>query len=188
MLALMAMPSMAAIKVGAPAPDFTLPSTLGRDAKLSDFSDKIVVLEWTNHQCPFVKKHYDSGNMQALQKKYQDDVVWLSIVSSAPGKQGHISVAKAKEITNSRSALPHAVLIDSDGSVGKLYNATNTPQMVVIKSGKVEYMGAIDSIASADKGDIPKADNYVVAAVDSLKKGQPVAVAASKPYGCSVKY
>jgi peroxiredoxin len=175
---------------GSAAPDFTLIDTSGKEHSLSDFRGKFVVLEWTNFGCPFVKKHYDSNNMQSLQKKYTEkDVVWLSICSSAEGRQGHFPPGKWNELIKEKGAEPTAVLLDEKGEVGKLYGATTTPDMFIIdKKGTLIYRGAIDSIRSVDQSDIPKATNYVSAALDSKMAGKPVKNASTKPYGCSVKY
>ncbi|MGF1512983.1 MAG: redoxin domain-containing protein [Elainellaceae cyanobacterium] len=180
----------APVRVGEPAPDFTAVDSQGNAHALSDFRGQVVVLEWTNHQCPFVAKHYGSGNMQALQADATaKDVTWLSIVSSAPGKQGYVEADKANELTESRSASPTAVLLDPEGDIGRLYDARTTPHMFVInEDGVVEYMGAIDSIPSADTADLEKAENYVEAALTSVLADQPVETTASQPYGCSVKY
>ena len=177
-------------EVGQPAPDFTLTDSKGQTHSLSSFKGKVVVLEWINHGCPFVVKHYDSQNMQKTQKSATaDGAVWLSICSSAPGKQGHQSAADWNKTNAAKDAAPTAVLLDEDGKVGKLYHATNTPQMFVINAaGLVVYSGAIDSIPSAKAADIPKAQNYVLAALADLKAGRPVATPVTKPYGCSVKY
>lgn len=180
----------AAIKVGEPAPDFTLSGADGKSHSLSAYKGKYVVLEWTNHECPFVKKHYKSGNMQAQQKELTaKGAVWLSIVSSAPGKQGHVDAAKAKELTTSRGAAPTAVLLDPSGDVGRKYDAKTTPHMyIVAPDGKLIYMGGIDSIPSADADDIAQATPYVKVALGEAMAGKPVTNASTKPYGCSVKY
>lgn len=177
-------------EVGKAAPAFTLTDTHGTAHSLSSFKGEVVVLEWINHGCPFVVKHYDSGNMQKTQKAAAaDGVVWLSVCSSAPGKQGHMSAEEWNKTTAAKGAAPTAVLIDADGKVGKLYHATNTPQLFVINAaGVVVYSGAIDSIASANAEDVPKAQNHVLAALADLKAGRPVAKPVTKPYGCSVKY
>jgi peroxiredoxin len=189
-LCVMAAPAQAAPEIGQKAPAFTGKDAAGKTVSLSDYAGKTVVLEWTNHECPFVVKHYDSGNMQALQKELTGKgAVWLTVVSSAPGKQGHVSAAKANELTKSRNAGPSGVILDEDGKIGMAYGATATPQMVVITPTQtVAYMGAIDSIPSAKQSDIPKADNYVRAAYDAVAAGKPVQVAQTKAYGCSVKY
>jgi len=176
--------------VGKPAPDFTGTDTAGKVHQLSAYRGKRVVLEWTNHDCPFVRKHYGSGNMQATQADAtQDGTVWLSVISSAPGTQGNVSPAEADELTTSRGAKPTAVLLDPDGTIGRLYDAATTPHMFVIDGdGTLAYMGAIDSIRSWDEADIPKATNYVKQAVSQLRAGQPVKPRGTRPYGCSVKY
>ena len=176
--------------VGAAAPDFSLPNSDGKNEKLSEFKGKYVVLEWTNPECPFVRKHYESGNMQKLQAEYvKKGVVWLSIDSSAPGEQGYLDVADAKKAKADKYAADSALLLDPDGKVGHLYEARNTPQMFIVDpEGKLIYSGAIDSIPSADKADLAKATNYVGEALDEALAGKPVAHAKSKPYGCSVKY
>jgi peroxiredoxin len=180
----------AAPKIGEPAPDFTLQGADGKSYALSALKGKYVVLEWTNHECPFVKKHYDSGNMQSHQKELTaKGAVWLSIVSSAPGKQGHVDAAKATELTKSRKAAPTAVLFDPSGEVGRKYDAKTTPHMyIVAPDGKLVYMGGIDSIPSADKDDIADATPYVKVALTEAMGGKPVSNASTKPYGCSVKY
>lgn len=180
----------AAVKVDKAAPQFSLTNSQGENVNLADYAGKYVVLEWTNHLCPYVKKHYESDNMQALQRKYTDkDVVWLSIISSAPGKQGHVSADKANELTKSRNAAPSHVLFDESGDVGKLYGAKTTPHMYIIDpEGTLRYAGAIDSIKSANPADIPKATNYVTAGMTSLMAGSAIDKKVTAPYGCSVKY
>ena len=177
-------------EVGKPAPDFTLTDTQGKSHALSAFRGKVVVLEWVNHGCPFVVKHYGSGNMQRTQQAaVQDGAVWLSICSSAPGKQGHLSPADWNKTNTEKGTTATAVLLDEAGKVGRLYHATATPQLFVIDAqGKLVYSGAIDSIPSANADDVPKAQNYVLAALADLKAGRAVATPVSKPYGCSVKY
>lgn len=179
----------AAPQVGQVAPAFTLTDSKGQSHSLADFAGKTVVLEWTNHECPFVVKHY-SGNMQALQKQFgTDDVVWLTVISSAPGKQGHVSGAKADELTSSRNAMPDAVLFDETGVTGKAYDAKTTPHMYVIdKKGVLQYMGGIDSIPSAKMDDIAKATPYFSDALTAVLAGNPANPAVTKPYGCSIKY
>ncbi len=176
--------------VGKAAPDFTATDTAGATHSLSDFRGKTVVLEWTNHDCPYVRKHYETGNMQALQKDAKEDgVVWLSIISSAPGKQGHVSAAQADELTATREAAPTAVLFDPSGEVGKAYAARTTPHMYVIDAeGTLVYMGGIDDRPTADKGDVEGARNYVREALGAIDRGDAVAAPTSRPYGCSVKY
>ena len=177
-------------EVGQLAPDFTLTDTLGQAHALSAFKGKVVVLEWVNHGCPFVMKHYNSGNMQKTQKAAAaDGVVWLSICSSASGKQGNLTPTDWIKTTNEKGAMPTAVLLDADGRVGRLYHATNTPQLFVINAaGVIVYSGAIDSIPSTKPEDVAKAQNYVLAALADVKAGRPVAMPVTKPYGCSVKY
>ncbi|PWQ93324.1 thioredoxin family protein [Leucothrix pacifica] len=179
----------AAVKVGQPAPDFQLIGSDGKTHKLSDYADKTVVLEWTNHDCPYVRKHYRSGNMQKLQKQYTDKgVMWLSVISSAPGKQGYVSADEANKLTTSRDAAPTQVLLDPKGEVGRAYGARTTPHMYVIEKGVMRYMGGIDSIASASTSDIEEAEPYVELALNSMLEGKPLAKAVTRPYGCSVKY
>ena len=177
-------------QVGQAAPPLTLKGIDGQDHSLKDYAGKFVVLEWTNPDCPFVHKHYDSHNMQKLQKEFEDQgVIWLSVCSSGPGKQGNYPAAEVKKILAEREATPTAYLIDADGRVGKAYGARSTPTMVVINpQGVVVYDGAIDSINSTDVSDIPKATNYLSQALHQSMAGQPVTVPATKAYGCSVKY
>jgi peroxiredoxin len=184
-----ALPSNAA-QVGKKAPAFTLTDTNGKSHSLSDFAGKTVVLEWLNHDCPYVVKHYDSGNMQKLQKEYTaKDVIWLSINSSAEGKQGNFPPAKANELTQSKKAAPTAVLLDPQGTVGRAYEAKVTPHMYVINpEGVLVYNGAIDDKPTTNKDDIAKAKSYIVAALDEVLAGKPVSLATSRPYGCTVKY
>ncbi|MDI1227963.1 MAG: thioredoxin family protein [bacterium] len=186
-----ASPVMAATAaVGEKAPDFTLPAADGGDKALSSFAGKIVVLEWHNKGCPFVRKHYESGNMQGLQKELTaKDVVWLTINSSAPGKQGNENAGEALATAKSDGAASTHILLDEKGEVGKLYGATTTPHMFVIdKEGKLAYAGAIDDNASPDQETIKGAKNYVRDAVEALVAGKPVEVATTKSYGCGVKY
>jgi peroxiredoxin len=183
-------PLWASPKVGAPAPAFTANATTGKAVSLADQRGKIVVLEWTNHDCPYVVKHYSTSNMQALQKEATGQgVVWLTIVSSAPGTQGHVSAAQADELTTSRKASPTAVLLDPTGTVGKAYGATNTPHMFVIgKAGTLMYAGAIDDKPTSRKGDMQGAQNYVREALAAVAAGQPVKTPVTRAYGCTVKY
>ena len=183
-------PAWAAARVGEPAPAFTAPATTGGAVSVEAHRGKVVVLEWTNHDCPYVRKHYESGNMQALQKETTGQgVVWLTIISSAPGEQGHVSPAEANALTAKRSAAPTAVLLDPRGTVGKLYGATNTPHMYVIDpSGKLVYAGAIDDRPTSRKGDVAGANNYVRAALQAISGGQPVKTPVTRAYGCTVKY
>lgn len=190
LLCILPIAANAGAKVDKAAPSFELKNTQGEVVNLSEFAGKYVVLEWTNHLCPYVKKHYESDSMQALQRKYTDqDVVWLSIISSAPGKQGHVSATKADELTKSRNAAPSHVLFDESGEVGKLYGAKTTPHMYIIDpKGALRYAGAIDSIKSANPADIAKATNYVETSMVSLLAGNKVNKKVTPPYGCSVKY
>ncbi|WOO41956.1 thioredoxin family protein [Rubellicoccus peritrichatus] len=180
----------AAVNTGDKAPNFSLPDADGKTRSLSDFEGQYVVLEWTNHGCPFVKKHYESGNMQQLQEKFRaKGVKWISICSSAPGKQGHMSGAEAAAATKKKGATPDAYLIDESGKVGKLYGAKATPEMFVIDpEGKVVYHGAIDSIKSTNPDDVKKANNYVSAALTESLGGKAVTTGSTRPYGCGVKY
>ena len=183
-------PAVAAPKVGAPAPAFTAIDSNGQSRSLSDFKGKTVVLEWHNRDCPFVKKHYESGNMQALQQSAtKDGVVWLTVNSSASGLQGHLTPKAANDLLAAQKAAPTAYLLDEKGTVGRLYEAKTTPHMYVIDpKGTLAYMGAIDDKPTANPADIKTAKNYVTAALNSVKAGKPVADNATKPYGCSVKY
>jgi hypothetical protein len=185
-----AVPPVSAAKVGEPAPNFTAPDISGKTIRLGDYSGKTIVLEWTNNGCPFVGKHYDSGNMQSLQQKYATTgVVWLTIASSAPGEEGYVTPAEAKADLARWRAAPSNFLLDPDGVVGHLYDARATPHMVVIdRAGRIAYMGAIDDKPSTRVADVKTAHNYVAAALDALAAGQPVAVASTRAYGCSIKY
>lgn len=177
-------------KVGEKAPQFTLVDANGVKHKLSDFAGKYVVLEWVNYDCPFVKKHYESDNMQSLQREFtKKGVVWLAVCSSAEGKQGNYTKAELEKRRKALKTAETAYLLDESGEVGKLYNAKTTPDMAVINPDQeVIYLGAIDNIASADQADIDKADNYVRDALNAAMNGEPVKVKSSKPYGCGVKY
>ena len=176
--------------VGQPAPDFSLRDTNGKTNRLSDFKGKYVVLEWSNYDCPFVKKHYNSGNMQKLQKTYTEKgAIWLTINSSAAGKQGNYPADKWNEMVKEKGAAPTAVLLDPDGTVGKMYGAKTTPSMFVINpAGSLIYMGAIDDKASFAPEDIKTARNYVQMALDAAMAGKPVETSSTQSYGCSVKY
>lgn len=180
----------AAPRIGEPAPGFTGVDTRGNSHSLSDFLGTPVVLEWTNHDCPYVRKHYDSGNMQQQQRAATEKgAIWLSIISSAPGKQGHVSPAQADDLTVQRKAAPSAVILDEKGDIGRLYGAKTTPHMYIIDAeGKLAYMGGIDSIASSNPADISKATQYVLPALNQVMDGKPVASSVTRPYGCSVKY
>jgi hypothetical protein len=181
----------AAAQAGQAAPDFSLTDINGKTHKLSDFRGKTVVLEWVNPECPFVVKHYESsGNIPAMQKAAAaDGVVWLSINSGKAGAQGDFEPMKVASWSAKTGAAPAAYFRDSDGAVGKLYGAKTTPHMFVITGdGMIAYAGAIDSIRSTKAEDIAKSTNYVTAALEAIKAGQPVAKASTEPYGCSVKY
>ncbi|PXA04360.1 thioredoxin family protein [Coraliomargarita sinensis] len=180
----------AGVETGAKAPEFTLTDTNGTEHSLSDFKGKYVVLEWTNHGCPFVKKHYNEGHMQALQEKMTDQgVVWLVVNSGAPGKQGSVTPEQGNKQIADKGIKATAMLLDTDGKVGRAYDARVTPHMYVIApDGELIYQGAIDSIKSTKVEDIEKATNYVKAAYMSHKKGEPVESPTTTPYGCGVKY
>jgi len=182
--------AMGAVAPGDTAPDFTLTDSNGQSVSLSDYAGKQVVLEWTNHECPFVRKHYSSGNMQATQKAITDEgVVWLSVISSAPGKQGYVKGDEANELTESRGAHPTRVLLDPTGEVGRLYGATATPQLVVMDAEHtIQYYGAIDDTPTANVNDLETAQNLVLAAFRDMDAGKPVEVPYEPPYGCTVKY
>jgi peroxiredoxin len=183
-------PAFAAPQVGQPAPAFSGVDTNGVARDLAALKGKIVVLEWTNADCPFVKKHYESSNMQKLQKEATAaGAIWLSIISSAPGEQGHVDAAKANELTKSRDAAPSGILLDPDGTIGRTYTAQTTPHMYIIDpEGVLRYMGGIDSLATPQIGDIEKAQPYFHDAFLAVSKGEPVKNAVTRPYGCSVKY
>jgi len=188
---LAAPPALAAeAQIGEPAPAFTLTGIDGRSVSLEDFAGQTVVLEWTNHQCPFVKKHYDGGNMQRQQAEATGKgVAWLVINSSAPGKQGHVTPEQARAIQAGWEAGQDAYLFDTDGEVGRAYGAKTTPYMYIIDAdGVLRYNGAIDSIQSADVADIEKAEQFVEIALAELAAGEPVSRPLTRPYGCSVKY
>jgi len=179
-----------AARPGAPAPTFTAKDISGRDVSLQDYLGKTVILEWTNDGCPFVGKHYNSGNMQALQRRFTGaGDVWLTIASSAPGEQGYVTPAEARADMARWNAAPSDFLLDPDGIVGRLYGAKATPTMAVISpKGVLAYIGAIDDKPSVNPDDVKTAKNYLVAALDELAAGKPVTVSATRAYGCSVKY
>lgn len=185
-----ASPAVAAPVIGEMAPAFQAKDADGQDVSLSDFAGKTVILEWTNDQCPYVKKHYGAGNMQKTQEAaVSTGAVWLTIISSAEGKQGHLTGEQAKAKAIEHNAKATDILIDSSGEIGRAYEAKTTPHMFVISpEGKLVYAGGIDDKPTADPGDIPAAKNYVLAALDNLKNGEPVAEPETEPYGCSVKY
>ena len=189
-LALAAGSAHATAAVGQPAPDFTLKDATGKTVKLSDFKGKHVVLEWTNPGCPFVRKHYDSGNMGATQKAARDQgVVWLSINSTEKVSTDYMEPAKLAAWLKERHNLASAVLMDEDGTVGRSYNAMTTPHMYIVDpQGVLVYAGGIDSIPSARVADIEKATNYVKAALGDMAAQRPIGQPVTKPYGCSIKY
>ena len=180
----------AAALVGKSAPALELRDADGKTARLDAYKGKYVVLEWVNPQCPFVRKHYGSGNMQGLQKKYTEKgVVWLSILSSAPGKEGYMKADEARDWVREQKAAPTRFLLDPKGKVGRAYGAKTTPHIFVIDpKGTLIYNGAIDDKPSTDKADIETARNYLAAALDESMAGEKVATAATQPYGCRVKY
>lgn len=175
---------------GRPAPDFNAIDSNGKAVKLSDFKGKTVVLEWTNDGCPYVKKHYGAGNMQALQAEASaQGVVWLSVISSAPGLQGYVNGLEANKLTDDRKAKPAAVLLDPKGSIGKTYGAKTTPHMfVVAPDGVLAYTGAIDDKPSSNPADIKAARSFVRDALTAVAAGKPMSPAQTRAYGCSVKY
>jgi peroxiredoxin len=176
--------------VGQAAPSFAAMDSNGKARSLGEFKGKLVVLEWWNPGCPFVGKHYGSGNMQRLQKEWiSKGVVWLTIDSSAPGQQGHLDGERANAYMKERGAAPTAVLLDPEGTVGRAYGAKTTPHMFVIdRSGTLVYAGGIDDTPSTEQSDVAKAHNYVAAALEQLIAGKPVTTKTSQPYGCGVKY
>lgn len=180
----------AGLETGKPAPDFTGVDSNGKIHKLSEFAGKTVVLEWTNNGCPYVHKHYDSGNMQSVQADATArGAVWLSIISSAPGKQGNVTGAEANKLTLDRKAKPTAVILDPTGAIGRAYGAQTTPHMFVIDGkGVLRYQGAIDDKPTASPESLRGAKNYVLAALTDLAAGKPVATPETEPYGCGVKY
>jgi peroxiredoxin len=177
-------------RLGEAAPAFTLVDSSGKARSLAEFKGKFVVLEWTNHDCPYVRKHYGAGNMQALQKEYgAKGVTWLTLISSKPGTQGYVTDIEADELTRTRNAQPTAVLFDGRGEVGRAYGAKVTPHMYVIDpKGTLVYMGGIDDKATANQADIPTARPHVRMALDEAMAGKPVSVASTRAYGCTVKY
>lgn len=190
LVAAIALPASASAKVGATAPEFAVKDMHGKSHKLSDFSGKYVVLEWLNYGCPFVGKQYGSGNMQSLQKEWTaKNVVWLSVISSAPGEQGHSAGGKAISDYKSKGSGATTVLLDENGVVGKAYGAATTPHMFIVDpKGKLIYNGAIDDKPTTDQADIKTARNYVSAALADAMAGKAVGTPTSQPYGCNVKY
>jgi len=183
-------PAAASAQTGVPAPDFTAIDSKNTQHTLAGYRDKTVVLEWTNHECPYTVKHYATGNMQDLQQSATDaGVIWLTVVSSRPGTQGYVEGLEADRLTEERKARPTAVLLDPRGGLGRLYGASTTPHMYVInRAGVLVYMGGIDDQPSASHASVKRARNYVREALDAIAAGRPIAVASARPYGCSVKY
>jgi hypothetical protein len=187
--ALLPCAAAAAAVVGQPAPAFTLNDLSGKPVSLADFKGRTVVLEWHNFGCPFVQKHYRSGNMPALQRKYGTDVVWLAVNSTHKGSTDHMAPAQIAAELQRFGAAPARYLMDEPGTVGRAYGAKTTPHMYVIDSaGRLVYNGAIDDKRSTDVEDVKIAHNFVAAALDELKAGKPVSTPSTTPYGCSVKY
>ncbi|MBK8639089.1 MAG: redoxin domain-containing protein [Chromatiaceae bacterium] len=182
--------AQAAPKIGYPAPAFNAVDTAGKTWSLPELKGKRVILEWTNDQCPYVIKHYGAGNMQALQKEATSaGYIWLSVISSAPGKQGHVSAAEADALTTSRGAAPTAVVLDSQGVLGRAYEAKTTPHLFIIdEAGTLAYRGGMDDKPTTDPADIAGANNYVRMAMAELAAGKPIANPVTRPYGCSVKF
>ena len=176
--------------LGKAAPDFAAADTYGKPVRLADFKGKLVVLEWSNHQCPYVRKHYGAGNMQKTQGVARElGVVWITIISSGPGEQGHVAAGEANALTAERNAKPHHVLLDPAGKIGRAYAARVTPHMFIVGTdGRLLYKGAIDSIRSSRQSDIERAKNYVTAALGEIKAGQPIAEADTIAYGCTIHY
>jgi peroxiredoxin len=179
-----------ATRVGDRAPDFTATDSNGRVHKLSEYQDKFVVLEWTNRGCPYTQKHYNSGNMQRLQREWTSrGVTWLTVISSAPGKQGYVKAAEENAYVKQVNAAPTAVLLDPTGVLGRLYDAKTTPHMFIIDpKGILIYNGAIDDRPTTDLADVNGARNYLSLALEEATSGKPVSIPTTRPYGCSVKY
>jgi len=179
-----------AARVGEPAPNFTAIDTNGQTHKLSDYAGKFVVLEWHNRGCPYTQKHYNSGNMENLQREWTGrGVVWLTVISSAPGKQGFVTASDENTYIKQVNAAPTAVLLDPVGTLGHLYDAKTTPHMFIVNpQGTLIYNGAIDDRPTADRSDVTGARNYVSAALEEALAGKPVTTPSTRPYGCSVKY
>jgi len=179
-----------AARVGERAPDFTATDSNGKVHKLSEYAGKYVVLEWTNRGCPYTQKHYNSGNMQRLQKEWTGrGVIWLTVVSSAPGKQGYVTATDENSYVNEVKAAPTAVLLDPTGALGHLYDAKTTPHMYIVNpQGTLIYNGAIDDRATTDVADVNGAKNYVSLALEEAMAGKTISAPATRPYGCSVKY
>jgi peroxiredoxin len=176
--------------LGKPAPLFTAVDSNGKTWSLADLKGKVVVLETTNHECPYVRKHYAAKNMQTQQREAAArNVVWLTLASSATGEQGYVTAPQANALTKSRDAAPAAVLLDPQSNIARAYRATVTPHMYIIDTtGTLVYKGGIDSIPSADIADIPKAKQYVRVGLDEVLAGKPISDSSTRPYGCSLKY
>lgn len=190
-MSLVALPTRAEPVVDQPAPTFTGKTADGQTLDLKSLQGKTVVLEWTNHECPFVKKHYEqSGNIPKLQKEtVAQGIVWLQVISSAPGKQGYVDGATAIKVNAERGSTPTNTILDPEGKIGKLYGAQTSPHIFIINpAGVLVYKGGIDSIQSKDPADIAKAENYVRVALADLTAGKKIAQSSTKPYGCSIKY
>ena len=189
MAILLALPLMGA-RVGEAAPNFVGTDSKGKTHKLSDYQGKVVVLEWHNQGCPYTKKHYESGNMQKLQKEWTaKGVIWLTVISSAPGTQGYVTAEQENEYLKKMNSTPTAVLLDPTGVIGHQYEAKTTPHMYVINpKGLLVYEGAIDDKPTSDQADIAGATNFVQAALQQTTAGKPVSTQVTRPYGCSVKY
>jgi len=183
-------PAVASVATGAQAPAFSVRDASGATRTLAEFRGRTVILEWTNHGCPYVRKHYDAGNMQSLQRDaVADNIVWLQVISSAPGEQGYLDGAGVRARLQTDNAAPSGTLLDPTGVMGRAYGALNTPQMFIINpQGVVVYQGAIDDRPSARPASLEGATNYVRAALADLEAGRAVQTATTTPYGCAVKY
>jgi peroxiredoxin len=182
--------STVSLTIGAPAPALNFTDAKGNVHNFEHFKGKVVVLEWTNHQCPFVRRQYDGGAMQALQKKYTDEgVVWLSVVSSAPGNEGYVTGDEAEKVASDNKAVPTAIVLDPSGELGKAFGAKTTPHMFILgKDGTLVYKGAVDNIRSFRPEDVKNPENYFANALDEVLAGKPVSKPDTLAYGCSVKY
>jgi peroxiredoxin len=190
-VAMLAAPLLiSAAKIGAAAPDFTASASNGKSYRLSDFRGKFVVLEWHNNGCPYTRKHYESGNMQRLQKEWTGrGVIWFTVISSAPGTQGYVTADQENTYISRMHAEPTAALLDASGDLGHMYDAKTTPHMIVINpAGNIIYDGAIDDHPTSDQSDIASSKNFVNEALTEAMAGKPVGTPATRPYGCSVKY
>ncbi len=190
LLALLGPMRAPAVKVGSAAPDFTATDTYGTAHRLSEYKGKLVVLEWHNRECPYTQKHYRSENIQRLQREWTGKgVVWFTVISSAPRQQGYVTADEENAYVKQVKASPTAALLDPSGELGHLYSAKTTPHMFIINpQGFLIYDGAIDDRPTTDLEDVARAKNYVSAALQEAMSGKEVAVATTRPYGCSVKY